>query len=64
MDIPLNIWLMHRHSQNIFKVTKIHKLHVEIVDLDDRRRGYANRDLLEHDLDLHRYTIDHKGEER
>lgn len=58
MDIPLNTWLMHRHSQNIFKVVKVHKLHVDTVDLDDGRKGFANRYLLEQDLTLHRYTID------
>jgi hypothetical protein len=60
MPIPLNTWLFHRQSENVFKVIKIHALHVETMDLDGQK-GLANRYLLEQDLARGVYTIDKEG---
>lgn len=60
MKIPLNTWLMHRHSQSIFKVTRINVANVETVDIDGMK-GYTNRDILETALDKGKYVIDPKG---
>lgn len=60
MAIPLNTWLFHKQSENVFKVVRIHALHVDTVDLDGRT-GFANRYLLEQDIAKDRYTIDKEG---
>lgn len=60
MPIPLNTWLMHRQSENVFKVVAIHALHVDTVDLDGTK-GLANRYLLEQDIAKGVYTIDKEG---
>lgn len=57
MPIPLNTWLYHKQSENVFKVLKIHPLHVETMDLDGVK-GLANRYLLEQDIAKGVYTID------
>lgn len=62
MTIPLNTWLYHKTSENVFKVIKVHALHVETEDLDGRR-GHANRYLLEQDLANGVYTIDKEAME-
>jgi hypothetical protein len=59
--IPFKTWLLHKHSENIFMVTKVMALHVETVDLDDRRKGFANKYLLARDIALGEYVVDPKG---
>ena len=63
MKIPVGVWLFHRQSHNCFKVTKVHPLHVETLNIIDDRvePGLANRDMLEHALDAGLYTIDTHG---
>lgn len=50
-SIPLNTWLLHRHSQNLFKVARIHALYVDTYADDlgtgPKQTGYANRFMLE-----------------
>lgn len=58
--IPLNTWLLHKHSENVFKVTKIHLYFCETIELsgNDRRKGFANRDILESSIRAGEYYID------
>jgi len=59
--IPFKTWLLHKHSENIFMVTKVMALHVETVDLEDGRKGSANKYLLARDIALGEYVVDPKG---
>lgn len=62
--IPFKTWLMHKHSQNIFMVTKVLALHVETLHLDEaagNRKGFANKYLLSRDIALGEYVVDPKG---
>jgi hypothetical protein len=61
--IPLNTWLMHRHSQNVFKVVKIHTLHLSIENLDGTY-GNTNRYITENDIRNGTIIIDKEGEIR
>lgn len=61
-EIPLNTWMMHKQSQNIFKVVAVKALHVHTVDLDDGRQGFANKYLLAEGIRRGHYVIDQKGQ--
>jgi hypothetical protein len=61
--IPFKTWLLHKHSGNIFMVTKVLALHVETLDLEgtSNRKGFANKYLLARDIALGEYVVDPKG---
>ena len=64
-SIPLNTWLIHRHSHNLFKVVRIHALHV-VTSSDDlgtgsQMTGFANRFILEEQIRRKTVIIDPRG---
>jgi len=50
-------WLVHKKSQNKFRITRIHSLHAEVLN-DDGTAGYVNLDLLLHDMELGLYKFE------
>jgi len=58
--IPLNTWLYHRHSENVFKVLKVHEWSLDIEDLDGTRGG-CNRWITARDIRHHTIIVDKKG---
>ena len=54
--VTIGVWYRHTHSGNTFTVTAIHAGYVDTQDADGER-GFANLDLLEHDLAAGRYEI-------
>lgn len=58
--IPLNTWLYHRHSENVFRVLKVNAWSLETEDLDGTRGG-ANRWIIAQDIRRHTIIVDKKG---
>lgn len=63
MEIPVGVWMMHRISGTIFKITKVHPLYCETIDLEPLGKGGVNRFILEHDLRHRRYVTDVPGKD-
>lgn len=58
--IPLNTWLYHRHSENVFKVIKVREWSLDTVSLDGEIIG-VNRWITARDIRNHTIIVDKKG---
>lgn len=59
--IPLMTWMMHRHSENIWRVTKVNAWSLEIENLDGSPSPGINRYITACDIRRGTIVVDKEG---